>query len=327
MNCRPLFCFTFVFTFVATSIVTWASGQEFALPVDRPTKQATTANGDPVISPCQIDLVEDVQLPALDAGVLLHLGVKEGDRVKSEAVIARVDDREPIQQRRAAAFAYNAAIQRAKNGIPEQFALAQYEVAVETLEELNDANRRLKGTVTESDVRQAKAEVKSAKLRIKNAEQDRKLAELDAETSKVDVETTEMMIDRRVIRAPFDGEVVEVFRQQQEWVSPGDPILRLIRLDTLKVEGLVNVDQYSFAQLKGCEVTVKVPTPGGNQVIAPGRVVWVDPILMRVSGVQVAKIRAEITNRREQGEWLIHPRRQATMTIHLGTGGLSAAKR
>ena len=312
---------------VLACVAPLAFAQDFRLPDDpRPARRAA-AGGDPVVQPCQVDLIEDVKLPALDAGVLLHLGVKEGDQVKSEAVIARIDDREPNQERRRAAFAYNAAVKKAKNDISVRFAKAQLDVAVATLQELIDTNNRLEKAVPEADIRQARLEVRSGDLRIKNAQHELDLAELDAHTARVEVDTSEMLIERRVIRAPFDGEVAEVYRQQQEWVSPGDPILRLIRLDTLNVEGLVNVDKYSFAELKGCEVTVEVPVAAGRRVQATGRVVWVDPILMRGVDGQVAKVRAEISNRREKGEWIIHPRRQATMTVHLGTGGVSAAKR
>ena len=32
---------------------------------------------------------------------------------------------------------------------------------------------------------------------------------------------------------------------EKEWVNPGDPILRLVRLDQLQVEGLVPVAKYT----------------------------------------------------------------------------------
>ena len=118
-----------------------------------------------------------------------------------------------------------------------------------------------------------------------------------------------------------------MFRKQQEWVSPGDSILRLVRLDTLKVEGLVNASQYSPAELDGCEVTVDVPVSRGRVVQATGRVVFVDPILMRGVDGHVQKVRAEIANRQENGHWLLEPKREAAMTIHLGTGGVAAASR
>lgn len=305
--------------------------QEFRLPEEpraaASTGATTAANGDPIIRGCRVDLIEAVNLPAVDPGVLLHLGVREGDQVESEQIIARVDDREARQQFLRAASAYNAAAKRANNGVPEEFAVAQLGVAEATLEELLDTNNRLEGAVPEADVRQARAEVKSGQLRIKNAKQDRLLALSEAKTAEIEVQTARMLIDRRVVRAPFAGEVVEVYRQQQEWVSPGDPILRLIRLDTLYVEGLVSVDAYSFAEIKGCEVTVDVPTTRGRVVQATGRVVWIDPILMRSVDGQIAKVRAEIANRQEKGAWLIHPKREATMTIHLGTGGVAAARK
>ena len=83
-------------------------------------------------------------------------------------------------------------------------------------------------------------------------------------------EAAEKAIERRNILAPTKGEVVKLFRQQGEWVNPGDPILRLVRLDTLYVEGEIDVKKFEPSQILGCRVTVDVVAGGGRSEKAEG---------------------------------------------------------
>ena len=135
-------------------------------------------------------------------------------------------------------------------------------------------------------------------------------------------------IDRRRILAPFDGQILEVFRHQNEWVQPGEPIIRLARLDKLQVDGWVYYKDNEPSEVDGCEVTIEVGVGHGRTTRATGRIVYVSPI---AEGLEEGKlryrVRAEIANRREQDHWVISPGLNAEMSIHLGTGGVSAAKR
>ena len=45
------------------------------------------------------------------------------------------------------------------------------------------------------------------------------------------MEAAELAIQRRALKAPFDGTVVKVFRHVGEWVAPGDPVLQIVDLE------------------------------------------------------------------------------------------------
>ena len=45
---------------------------------------------------------------------------------------------------------------------------------------------------------------------------------------------------RRRILAPIGGMVVDVFRRQGEWVDPGVAVLRILRIDKLRVEAFLS---------------------------------------------------------------------------------------
>lgn len=292
--------------------------QEFPLPGEQAPE---AAGGDPVFEGCSIELVDELDIPAEEPGVLIHLSAKEGSLVRAEEVLARIDAREPEVQKRGAEYALRSAVTRANDDIEKLYAVAAADVARQELAGLLESNSQRPGAIAQSDIRKAELEVTRSDLAIKKAEHDRKVANLEAWTKKVEVDMAQLSIERRTIRSPFDGQVVEVARDQGEWVNPGDMILRMVRLDTLQVDGFLLLDKHSVPEVLGCEVTVEVTVAKRQTLKAPGRVVGVNPEVLRGNK---AIVRAEIANRQEGGQWAIYPKMQARMTIHLGTNGATA---
>lgn len=283
--------------------------------------QDSSPGADPVLTGCLIKLQDDVKLPAKEAGVLVHLGVKEGDRVRAEEEIALVDDGEAKMQKKIARYALDAAIKRAKDDIEIRYQKAAALVAQADYEQLLETNRQAEKAVTEVDIRRAKLEWDRAELGIEKSQSDLTLAKYEAYAKNAELEAAELAIDRRTIRAPFDGEVVTLYRDQDEWVNPGDPVLRVVRLDSMQVEGAVDQSAYDPHEIQGCEVTVEVELARGRKEQANGRITYVSP-LVRLDGRYL--VRAEVSNRQDHGRWLLRDGMITQMTIHLNTGGSGA---
>lgn len=281
-------------------------------------------SGNPIVYDCNIEPVEDVNVPATDPGVLVHQAMKLGARVEAEDVIARIDAREAESEKRIALYERDAKIKQAKNDIEIRYSKKAAEHAKAELESVLAANEGVDRAVPEPEVNKARLEAQRSVLAIEKAERDQELARLDAWTSQAKVDAAEMKIERRTIRAPFDGVVLEVHRDQGEWVNPGDTIVRLVRLDTLNVDGMIELAHHSPADVKGCEVTVIATAGKGREVRATGRIVNVRP---EVIGGHSISVRAEIANRNEDGQWLIFPRMKSRMIVHLGTGGVAVGSR
>ncbi len=313
---------------LAVLLVVSSHAQQFGELPPEPNAQpaARGGGGNPVINGCLIQLVNDIQVPATESGLMTYLGVKQGSNVKAEDLIAKIDDRVAQQAYNVANFAKQAADARAEDDIEIIYNIAAARVAREDWIELEEANQAVSKAVTESDLRRAKLDYDRAKLGTDKAKKDRELAGLDAQTKEAELEAALLGIDMRKVIAPFDGQVVEVLRDEQEWVQAGEPILRLIRLDTLKVEGYINYDDYDPSEIDGCEVTVEVNMGRGRTERATGRVVYIDPEA-KFDGQYKFLFQAEIANRQENERWIISPRLEANMTVHLGTGGVSNARR
>jgi multidrug resistance efflux pump len=283
----------------------------------------TTAGApvNPVIESAKVILVDDLELSAGEMGELTYLGVKDGDVVTEDTEIAKIDDRQAQIAREAAKHGFRAATERAKSDVEIKHAKAARDVAKASYERLLAANSTGVRAVPQTELEEKKLEWVRAELAIEKSQHDMKLAAMDAWVKKAELDAAELAIKQRTVTAPFNGQVAETYRQQNEWVNKGDPILRLIRLDTLYVDGSLYFDQYNPREIRGCEVIVEVPIGRGETAQVPGRIVYVSPELQYAAKdrPQQYVVRAEISNRLEDGQWLVLPGHQATMTIQLGT--------
>jgi multidrug efflux pump subunit AcrA (membrane-fusion protein) len=282
---------------------------------------APSDSADPVIKGT-VKVMDQIKLPAKEPGVLVQLAVKAGTQVRAGQEIGKIDDSETQMQKAAAGWALKAAIKRYKDDIDIRYAEAGAAKAQEDYEGMREANQHTEKAISATDVRSAKLEWDKMLLSIEKSRQERELAMYEAYTKKTEVDAADLAIKRRVITAPFDGVVEELNRKQDEWVNPGDPILRLFRLDTMQIEGAVAQSQYDPHELQGCEVTVDVEMARGRKETVRGRITRVSSV---VGFDGVYQVRAEVPNREEHGSWMLRDGMPATMTIHLGTGGGATA--
>jgi len=206
---------------------------------------------------------------------------------------------------RVAEYSLRAARQRASDKIEIQYAAKAAEFAKVDWERVLEANKNLANAIPDIEVRQKRLGWERSALQIEKAQKDRDLAILDYRTKEAEVDAAKMAVEMRVILAPFDGEVVDMYRHESEWVNPGDPILKLVRFDALYVEGYAYSKEFDREELQG--------RARGREVSVPGTIVHVSSLIR--DGEYV--VRAEVQNQRVGDNWLIQPGLRARMTIHL----------
>lgn len=281
---------------------------------------------DPVVEG-ELKFVDDVQIPASEAGVITQLAVKEGSLVSEGDVLAHIDDREFQSQLKIAEQQARSAKAKVEDKVEEKYARAAADAAEAEVQELKEVNSgKIGNVVTQSELRRADLEWTRAKLQIEKALKDRELARFDFHTRVAEYEAAKQALDRLIIRAPFAGEVVRLKRRQSEWVNPGDPVLQLVRYDVLKVEGRVSLEKYDPRDVDGCEVTVEVVTGRNQSQRAKGRITWVNQVV-QFEGNYVFPVQAEIPNSKVDGRWVLMPGQRATMTIHLATRNPTLTRR
>lgn len=267
-----------------------------------------------VLEKSLVEIRDEVQIPAPEAGVLMELPVREGSKISKDDILAVIDDREAQAQLKIAQYGLEAATKRATDKVEEKYARKAAEVSLKDWEIALDANERQKDAISQIEVMQKKLSYERALLQIEKAQKDRELAKLDARTKYAEREAAQLMVDWRTIKAPFGGRVVKSVRHEKEWVNPGDPILLLSRFDKLYVESSFDQTAHNREDLLGRDVTVRVKRAHGKEVTVTGKVVYIEP---RVRYGDSVRLRAEIDNQQVNGHWLVHPGMEGTMEIHL----------
>jgi macrolide-specific efflux system membrane fusion protein len=109
------------------------------------------------------------------------------------------------------------------------------------------------------------------------------------------MELAKQAVDRRAIVAPISGMVVQVNQHQGEWVQSGKTVVRVLRVDRLRVEGFVLAKNMS-GDLVGKRATLTIDLPGEPGATFDGKITFVSPEVNAVSG-QV-RLWAEVENQK-----------------------------
>ncbi len=266
-----------------------------------------------IILDCEVSSIEDQAVPASDPGVLVKVNAKEGTRVTKDAEVARVDDREAQAQLIVKQKDYEVAQQEADSRVNIDFNKVTAEVAKKAYEKLNKANLGESKAVSEIEVLRAELEYRKAVLGTVKATQENASNKLTADAKKAEVGAAQVGVDRRVLHAPFDGYVNKIYRHVGEWVSPGDPVMQIVRVDRLRVSGNLDAADWGPGDIEGRKVTVEVMLPRGRVEKVTGNVVYVSPV---VEG-GLLPVTAEIESPLENNQLLVRAGLKANMTIHV----------
>ena len=125
-----------------------------------------------------------------------------------------------------------------------------------------------------------------------------------------------MMIGKMRISTPFDGNVLEILKHPREYVQKGEDIVRFVRMDKLWVEGTVSSETCRPSDVKGKRVTVTLKQAGGEELEFLGQVVT-GPLELEGVGKRF-RVRAEVDNRYEDGQWVLLPGASLSMSVDLG---------
>jgi HlyD family secretion protein len=261
----------------------------------------------------RVGLIDDPQVAGEEAGVLVEINVKEGDLVKADQRLGKIDDSQPIMQGKIAQAEHKAAQEKANSTVDIEYATKASEVAFVEWQKSKQANQKQPGTVSDIEVQRQRLTYERGLLEIKRAKSEQVIAHLTADAKSVEIEAAVEAMKRRVITSPVDGMVVQVYLQKGEWVKHGDPVVHVMKFDKLKVEGSVELAKYSPSQIIDSPVTVEA-TLQDRKVKFDGRIVFVKPVVNSIGEYQV---KAEVENRQEKGSnhWLLLPGMFVDMTI------------
>lgn len=265
---------------------------------------------------CPVSIIDEAQVPARVQGQLLELAVREGAMVKKGDVLGRIDDAVLQKTLQVKQYQLEAAKKEADNDVNVRYAKWSNLVADAEYQQAVEANNRAPAAVPQAEMRRLILERGKTALAIEQAAHDLEVAKLTVQVRQAELAEVEEQIAMYQIIAPLDGVVVKRFLHSGEWVKPGDAVFHVLRMDRLRIEGMVNAEQYLPGQLSDARAVFTVTLPKLGRQQFQGQVVFVSP-LVEVTGDFT--VWAEVNNVWDEktGAWLLRPGLTGELTILL----------
>lgn len=266
------------------------------------------AAGEVKLDMVQVTVIEQIQVPALEKGALAALDVREGDLVERGQVLGHLDEKQAQIDIRRAEAELEKAREESENDVNKRFAVASLKVAEAEYKRAREAVEKFSGAISKTELERLDLTVQKSALQIEQSDRDQRVASITTRLHGIALDAAQLMLDRHRFESPVAGMVVQVHRRPGEWVNPGEPVVRILRLDRLRVEGFLDSKEHG-PDLKGRPVMLTVNLPGKPNRDFQGTVVFVSPEVEPVTGQ--FRVWAEVEN----PEFLLRPGLQGSLSI------------
>ena len=200
---------------------------------------------------CLMDPAEVIELGSAVTGLLDEVSVDRGDRVRAGDVVAHLESK--VQQKTVELLRVRANSVTVIDAQKQQ--LAMIEKRYTRLSQLRD-----RGIAKEDALDQVEVERIAAASNLFQAELNQQIAARELERSQAE-------LDQRTIRSPVDGIIEERLLTGGEYVGNDDHILKIVRLDPLKIEAFFPVSLYGSIKV-GDEAIVRPVAPLNGAYVA-----------------------------------------------------------
>jgi RND family efflux transporter MFP subunit len=224
--------------------------------------------------------IEQINVAAADMGIVSAIHVELGDRVQAGQLMIEMDMSVLEASRRVAESKANSTARLKAAEVEYNIKRVRYEKLVELVKE---------GAGSPEEVERARADTEVA---LRNVEA---ILE-DTNHFQLEVQQYEAQIERRRIRSPIDGQVVEIKKRLGEYVSTNDPhLVTVVQLDTLRAIFYVSTARARQFQ-KNDVVEIDLNETGQR---AAGSIDYVAPITEGDSG----RVRVDVLINNGTGEF------------------------
>ena len=258
---------------------------------------------------CMVFAAESVELPSQETGTIANLTVRENDSVAANQVIGKLDGKIAELEENAAGLqkqvATSEALDESEIRLAEAF-VEETKLQADQYEEM--AN---KGNASRGELKQRQLAAEQAKVRLgqsKTAKQQRELKSKLAQSAFV---LSQQKVERLTLRSPIAGTVTRIDHRAGEWVQSGTTVVKIIRLDEVRIDCFVNIDQIDPSSLVGKSVKV-LSKRGSNELLFSGRISSYDP---DVTGNGQVRVHATVQNQKQGEHWMLLPGMSVSMQL------------
>lgn len=254
-----------------------------------------------VFERCPVFALESIELPSQETGIIASLDVSENDSVVANQIVAKLDAKVAELERNVAGLQSQVATAEANDESEIRLAEAFSEEAqlqVDIYEEMTS-----KGNAGDFDLRQKQLALAQTKVRITQAKASKQQKDLRAKLAQSNVFLGQQKTDRLTLRSPIAGTVVKIDHRPGEWVQAGTTIVKIIRMDELRVDFFVDINQLDPANLVHQPVWV-VANRGQTETRFVGKITSFGS---DVSSTGSVRVHAVIQNQKSGDHWLLLP--------------------
>lgn len=267
---------------------------------------------------CLVKAIQSIRVPASAEGRITELMATEGANVQAGDVLVLIDDTQAqlaLQLRRAEERESEL---NALNDVNYRDAVNSEKSARAEAEAYKELRRE--GATPYWEMERKIREADREKLRIELAELQQEVAKIQYLAKRTERELAEHELTRRQVVAPFAGFIENRIAQLGEWVQPGTPILQLVQLDKLRVEGDIDALRYPGQIARGTPAKVLIyansrRSSGNSQGVVEldGRIGFVSS---EIDLNHRYRVWVEIENEQVGEEWVYKPGMEADIIAY-----------
>ena len=285
------------------------SKESVTLPANDSTNFRSLASGWLVFDKCLVFASESVELSSQESGVIASMEVRENDSVTAKQVIAKLEGKIAELEKTAAGLQAQVAASEAQD--ESEIRLAEAFVDESKLQADMYQEMANKGTAGQSEFRQRQLAEKQAKVRLVQTKIAKEQRELKWKLAQSAVILGEQKVDRLTLLSPISGIVTRIEHRAGEWVQAGTPVVKIIRLDEVRIDFFVSLDQINRTSLKGRPVKV-ISKSETTESLFSGRITDSDPDV--TSDGQI-RVHATVQNQKTGDDWLLIPGMTVSMQL------------
>lgn len=256
-----------------------------------------------------VTLSEQIEVPARSAGVLEKINVREGDVVRAGQIAGLMDDTDARLAVTKAETEAASARAEADNKLKVLAAEKAAAAAKAELQRAVESSEKYAKSVSQSELDRLRFQSEKGSLEHQQAEHERSQAQFTARIKENELAAARRTLELHRITAPAAGMVVDVRKHGGEWVEPGMPVLRIVRMDPLRVEAFVSAADAVGLRI-GSEVSFQTTADEALSKRIVGKLSFVSPEIDPING-QV-RIWADLPN----SDGSLRPGLQGTLLIY-----------
>lgn len=220
---------------------------------------------------------DELLISAQSSGEVVSLLAEEGASLKKGDVVALIDTSAQHLQRKLIRSQMAAAASRkvnvAQQTAPLRAALGNILYEKSRIEKLMESNAATRKQLEDIEFQRIHT-VEQLRAQQERLEDANTSIDREIQAMEVQLEQLDLVCSKAVLKAPIDGQILEIYLRPGELAAPGKPLFSMANLNPLILRAYVSGDQLAEIKLKQ-QLTVLTDDGEGGYRESSGSITWI----------------------------------------------------